>query len=68
MTIAEIIDFLGKYGPGAIFALGWYLERGERIDAQKEVKIIARDSIAAITSLEKQFEKWTEIFNRLRAQ
>jgi hypothetical protein len=50
MSPAEIFDLIAKYGPGVIFALLWWLERGERIDAQKEVKQIAKDSIVAITN------------------
>lgn len=62
MSVAEIFDLITKYGPGVIFAVLWYLERGERIDAQTELKVIARDSTVALTAVEKTIDKWSSIF------
>lgn len=62
MSVAEIFDLITKYGPGVIFAVLWYLERSERIDAQTEVKVIAKDSVIAITVVEKTIDKWSSTF------
>lgn len=64
MSPAEIFDLIAKYGVGVIFAALWFLERGERIDAQKELRQIAKDAAIAITVMEKTIAQWAAVFNR----
>ena len=65
MTITELLEWAKGLGTGAgpIFALLWWLERGERIDAQRELKSLAKDSTTAIVAIDKTVEKWTSVFN-----
>jgi hypothetical protein len=65
MSIAEILELVKGLGTaaGPIFAILWYLERGERIDAQGELKQIAKESTTAMVAIEKTVEKWTSVFN-----
>lgn len=66
MGLAEIIDLVQKIGAPAapVFALLWWLERGERIDAQNELKQIAKDSTVAITTVSGRIAEWVSLFNR----
>lgn len=57
MSLDQIFDLITKYGPMSIFAVLWFLERGERIDAQMELKSIAKDSIVAITRIDNAFNQ-----------
>lgn len=65
MTIPELLEWAKGLGTaaGPIFALLWWLERGERKDAQGELKSIAKESTTAIVAIEKTVEKWTSVFN-----
>lgn len=65
MSISELLEWVKGLGTaaGPIFGLLWWLERGERIDAQNELKHIAKESTTAIVATEKTIEKWTSVFN-----
>ncbi len=63
MTIEAVFDFIAKYGPLAPFVIMWWLERGERIDAQTEIKQIAKDSVVAMTKAESSLGQLISVFN-----
>lgn len=64
MLPVELIDLAQKIGAAGapIFALLWWLERGERKDAQAELKAIAKDSTTALIVVEKTIDKWAALF------
>mgnify|MGYP001566573451 CR=1 FL=1 len=58
MTPSQTMDFIANYGVEGILVLAffcavfmWKLERGERLDAQRELAQISRDSTKAITTI-----------------
>jgi hypothetical protein len=53
MTLPEILEYV-KAGGGIlapVFAILWWLERGERQDSQAELKQVSEKSVVAITEL-----------------
>lgn len=62
MTLDQIFEFIGKYGPLAPFIILWWLERGERIDAQNELKQIAKDSVIAMTKADAAIGQLISVF------
>lgn len=65
VTIPELLEWAKGLGTaaGPIFALLWWLERGERKDTQDELKKIAKDAAIGITAMEKTIAQWATIFN-----
>lgn len=51
MTVEVILDVLAKYGPGAIFAIMWWLERSERVASQANLMSLAERTIVLMTEL-----------------
>jgi hypothetical protein len=62
VTLDNILDILKSYGPLAPFVIMWWLERGERIDAQNELKQIARDSVVAMTKADDSISQLISVF------
>jgi hypothetical protein len=64
MLPPELVEMIkaGGAAMAPIFAMLWWLERGERIDSQKELKQIARDQTIAATSMEKTIGQWASLF------
>lgn len=53
MSLAELLEYV-KAGGGVlapVFAILWWLERGERQDSQTELKQVSEKSVVAITEL-----------------
>ena len=50
MTLVEAFEYVKAFGLAGVFGVMWYLERGERIDAQAELKQVTEKSIVAITN------------------
>lgn len=53
-SVAPILDAIAKGGPAAIaliFALLWWMERGERIKAQKALNDLAIRTLASVNRL-----------------
>ena len=51
MSPETILDALTKYGPGAIFAFMWWLERSERVALQANLASLAERTIVLMTEL-----------------
>jgi hypothetical protein len=64
MTIAELLEWAKSLGAAGtpIFALLWWLERGERKDAHDELKTITRDAIIAITEAKSSVGQLIAVF------
>jgi hypothetical protein len=62
LSLAQIFDLLGRYGPGGIFVMLWWFERSERKDSQKELKHVSRDTVAALSELKAVVGQMAEIF------
>lgn len=64
MTIPELLEWAKNLGAAGtpIFALLWWLERGERKDAHDELRTITKDSITAITRTESAVGQLISVF------
>jgi hypothetical protein len=64
MTLPELLEWVKSLGTaaGPIFALLWWLERGERKDAHGELRDIAKDSTTAIAKAESAIGQLITIF------
>jgi hypothetical protein len=64
MTLPEILEYV-KAGGGIlapVFAILWWLERGERQDSQTELKQVSEKSVVAITELKSLIGQLATIF------
>ena len=48
MDVIALIDLVAKYGIWVVFAGGWWLERGERKELQKEKDVLAEKVFTAM--------------------
>lgn len=64
MTPADFLDLVRNLGAagGPIFAILWWLERGERKDAHNELRDIAKDSTTAIAKAESAIGQLITVF------
>lgn len=62
MTLDQVFEFIKQYGPLAPFIVLWWLERGERIDAQNELKQIAKESVVAMTKADATIGQLITVF------
>lgn len=64
MTLPELLEYV-KAGGGVlapVFAILWWLERGERQDSQTELKQVSEKSVVAITELRALIGQLATIF------
>jgi hypothetical protein len=64
MTLPELLEYV-KAGGGIlapVFAILWWLERGERQDSQTELKQVSEKSVVAITELKSLIGQLATIF------
>jgi hypothetical protein len=66
VTLVEFLGYVKEAGglAGPIFAVMWWLERGERLDAQKELKTIAAESVRALVEFRAIANQLTTIFGK----
>jgi len=64
VTFPEILEWVKNLGAagGPIFAMLWWLERSERVDAHNELRDIAKDSTTAIAKAESAIGQLITIF------
>lgn len=64
MTLPELLEWVKSLGTaaGPIFAMLWWLERGERKDAHDELRDIAKTSTTAITKAESAIGQLISVF------
>jgi len=62
MTFPEIFDYIKQAGVPGVLLIWLWLERGERISAQTELKQVSEKSILAISEMKSLVGQLTAIF------
>ncbi len=65
MSLLDLLEYVKAAGgvTAPVFAILWWLERGERQDSQTELKQVSEKSVIAITELKALIVQLATIFN-----
>ena len=62
LSLTQVFELLGRYGPGGIFLILWWIERSERRDTQRELRRVSRDTVASLSELKAVVSQMSEVF------